>query len=377
MALPSHRPLTGWVISHPVDPSKGAQGWSDSVSMDLIMEELEARATVRELGRNVFSGTISQKNKLWGEYRNFLIQGMSNFRASRTVPNRSAGLLQYYGLLNLAKAELMLTNPGAIVGKRLGHGLSFNPLAARSVAGDQLSVQNGGVFGLLYESRTGRTLPTGTLSVKALLRQIPEVSTQLTTAGIGKTRTEGLFMILAVDATHTWPLMGITAHNTLNRPTLSALTSTFKQVAKPPDYKQWFGLSPRWGMGLRFYEGKVKTPLKATGDPDWPATVATVWAARDVFGSTTHELYDGWLVQSLSSSVLHVMPPSLARYAIAFYTSSLVRYRPSMFDSQHSAHQAVLFDAITRELSLPMLQDSFSGLLGQEQFFTAPGAMRT
>lgn len=357
---------------------KGANGWSDAASMELIMEELEARATVRELGRKVFSGTLSSKNALRGEYRNFVIQGMSNFQASRTVPNRSAGLLQYYALLNLAKAELMLTNSSAVVGKRLGHGLSFNPLASKTVAGDQLTVVAGGVFGLLYESRTGHSLPPGTkLPVKALLMQIPEISTQLRTALKSTTRTGGMFMILAADDTHCWPLIAIHAGVPLNRPTLNTLNSVFHQVDRPDGYKTFFGISPRWGAQLRFFEGKDKVPRLASGEHDWFTAAANVWAARDIFGMTTNELYDGWLVQSMSSSQSVVMPPSLARYAIAFYTSSLVRYRPSMFDSQHAPHLAVLFDAITRETSLPMLQDSFSGLIGREQFFTSQGALRT
>jgi hypothetical protein len=65
------------------------------------------------------------------------------------------------------------------------------------------------------------------------------------------------------------------------------------------------------------------------------------------------------------------MPASLARYALMFYASSLVRYRPAMFDAQLFPEQAYLFDAIARECVLPILVDTLSMFEGKPQLFNS------
>jgi hypothetical protein len=70
------------------------------------------------------------------------------------------------------------------------------------------------------------------------------------------------------------------------------------------------------------------------------------------------------------------MPASLARYTIIFYASSLVRYRPSLFDAQSSPQNAYLFEAIARECALPLLVDSLAGLEGKPQLFYPDDALR-
>jgi hypothetical protein len=70
------------------------------------------------------------------------------------------------------------------------------------------------------------------------------------------------------------------------------------------------------------------------------------------------------------------MPPALARYALAFYASSLVRYRPSMFDTQVSPDQAYLFDSFARESAVPMLLDVLSGLTRTDYQFWAEEEIR-
>lgn len=70
------------------------------------------------------------------------------------------------------------------------------------------------------------------------------------------------------------------------------------------------------------------------------------------------------------------MPPSMARYAVTYYASSLVRYKPSVFDFQLFPEQALLFDAIAIECALPMLKDTFSALEGKVHLFADATTLR-
>jgi hypothetical protein len=63
------------------------------------------------------------------------------------------------------------------------------------------------------------------------------------------------------------------------------------------------------------------------------------------------------------------MPASLARYAIMYYVSSLVRYKPSALDRSLRGTQAWLLDAFTYEAALPLLQNALSAIQGFPQLY--------
>src|SRR5207248_2257086 len=100
------------------------------------------------------------------------------------------------------------------------------------------------------------------------------------------------------------------------------------------------------------------------------------WSAKDVLGLSTISMFDAVFSPSLYKTRMFAMPPALARYLVAYYASSLVRYRPSMFDSQVAPEQAYLFDAISRECAVPMLIDTISALTDTDYFFLPNGALR-
>lgn len=143
MPLPEHRPFNSWIISPIHDRANPPKYWSESASTPLLLENLRRHAEIATVGRQRFPGSLSQKNKLWLEYRNFMRQALSNFQAAMSVPNRSSCLLYYYAMLNFAKAELLTVRPADIQG-RVHHGLSFSPgRHGKSVAGDSLKVCKG------------------------------------------------------------------------------------------------------------------------------------------------------------------------------------------------------------------------------------------
>jgi hypothetical protein len=285
-------------------------------------------------------------------------------------------------MLNFAKAELLEAHPNEVTGK-IYHGLSFDPSAARTVAGDRLVIHNG-VFMLLYEHRTGRTIADGTvLPVKQLLSNIPEIGQQVADAGLGLSRTAGFLHMVASNGQHSWPILAVIGADVTSwgATTRRLFFSVFEEVdsssaAMRSNLRDHFAISRRAWFGLSIYQARDVVPNAASGDVDLEAALEITWRIKDLLGLRTDENVDGYLVPSLYSRELLIMPPSLCRYAISFYASSLVRYRPYMFDAERYPEQAYMFDAIARECALPMLLDTFSGLEKRANFFYAPDAMR-
>lgn len=63
------------------------------------------------------------------------------------------------------------------------------------------------------------------------------------------------------------------------------------------------------------------------------------------------------------------LPASIARYILSYYGSSLVRYKPEVFNNVSKYETSYLFDALARETPTPMLQDALSGLRDSRQVF--------
>jgi hypothetical protein len=96
----------------------------------------------------------------------------------------------------------------------------------------------------------------------------------------------------------------------------------------------------------------------------------------DIYTLSSDTEFDAHMTPYLYKTKKVVMPPSLARYAVTYYASSLVRYRPTAFDADRSPEQAYLFDAVARECAVPMLIDTLGQLEGRPQLFRPRGAMR-
>ncbi len=379
MTLPPHRPYSQWLLEPVHNPALGYGIVSESASVPLILETLSTYAEIANVGRRRYNGTIAQRNAMWRHARNYLQQAMSNFAAAQSVPNRSAALLYYYSMLNFAKVELLGVRAADIVNTRVGHGLSFSPTAAKTVTGDRLKVVDG-LFPMLYEYRTGRSLRKGaTLPISRLLQQVPEIGSQVQAVTGMRSQVTGVLQMLAADATHSWILLAIPAPEVLGGPGTASrrlLDKHFQAVAPPAAWRDHFALSRRYPGAPKFFEAKSKEPLIGEFGSINRKTFHATWSLKDILGLRTHEEVDAWVAPSLYRSKLLPMPPSLARYALTYYASSLVRYKLQMFDARSMPEQAYLFDAIARELALPMLQDVLTAVEGQPTYFYAASSYR-
>ena len=70
------------------------------------------------------------------------------------------------------------------------------------------------------------------------------------------------------------------------------------------------------------------------------------------------------------------IPPSLARYVLMFYLSSLVRYAPTKLDPRRQPDQAWLFDAFAGESHIPLLVNALNGMADDPVLFHPRAAQR-
>ena len=282
-------------------------------------------------------------------------------------------------MLNFAKAELVDTNERDIVNQRIGHGLSFNPVSARTVAGDTLTI-NSGVFPLLYRRRTGHRIPARTrLPVKSLLCLIPEISGQVESSGIADPSFTSVDFLTVMDDKECWIVLRIDPTPFMTKPssTVSLIKRHFHEVQPLQNWREMYAISLRLPRKPpRFYESKATIRLSADGSYTFADVNRLIGPLNDVLYVPGFGDSDAYIAPYLYKSSATVMPPALARYAVTFYASSLVRYRPAAFDANQFPEQAYLFDSIARECAVPMLIDVLTAIEGQQQLFFPQGSLR-
>lgn len=380
--MSTQRPFTSWVLIPP-SPASGSS-FEEPPTLDLIWKWMALPANDPSQGRDLFSGTLAQRNALWREFRNYVRQARAYDDASRGVHGSSAALLLYYSLLNLAKAELLTHSPASILGQPIRHGLLFKRGTGDSIAGDAVEV-TAGVFPLLYEKRTGTPLPLGTrIPVKRLLTQIPEIGWEVGRCQFGPCKVANLLHAAVWDAESVWALIAVARLNTVTENAVSAriFDLAFQPIAHPSDWRGIFAVTKRYiGSGFEIFQSRGVLPRRDPGGLVWSDEYGSVagntWNhLRAIIDFSVDASYDALLCPSLYSSRLLPMPASLARYALMFYVSSLVRYAPSKLDPSTQANQAWLLDSFTHESHIPVLCNSLNGISGLHHFFYERGAFR-
>ena len=392
-----------WQLIPPAPPS-GIEAFTENVSRELIWRELLQLADVAKVGRALFAGTAAQKTKLWDQFGSLIRQAKAYDDAAALVRGPSAALLQYYTALNLAKAEL-LTAPSPL--HAYVHGLKFSSARARSIAQDYLTVDKG-VFPLLYTKRTGVSLRPGTrLSVKRLLASIPEIGWELGLSHFTQPTHTRLLHAAVVGAKEGWAVIAIENPAVILRSPVSrrAFLAAFEQVTPlpaagptgfttarqlptylPGSDRHWtevFATSRRFGYGVQtFFESRWQVPVQAIGTNRYLASVfATICAKTNAtlgpfIDLPSEEGADATLTPSHLGNRMLPMPAGLARYAVMFYLSSLVRYKPTHVDLNLNSAQHWLMSAFADQAGIRMLQSMLSGITGRWHIYYSPGAFR-
>lgn len=380
--MSTQRPFTSWVLIPPF-PASGTN-FQEPPSLDLVWKWMALPANDPSQGRDLFTGTLAHRNALWREFRNYVRQARAYDDASRGVHGSSAALLLYYSLLNLAKAELLTHSPAPILEQPIRHGLLFKRSRGHSIAGDALEV-TAGVFPLLYEKRTGTPLPLGTrIPVKRLLTLVPEIGWEVERCQLGPCKVAYLLHAAVWNAESLWALIAVARRNMVTENAASAriFNLSFEPIDYPPDWRDKFAVTRRYiGGGFEIFQSRDVVPRRdpngLVGPDEYGGVAVNTWdRLRSIIDYSVDASYDALLCPSLYSSRLLPMPASLARYALMFYVSSLVRYAPSKLDPSTQANQAWLLDSFTHESHIPVLCDSLNGISGRHHFFYERGAFR-
>ena len=390
MSTPSvaARPVHQWIVTPPWPPPPlVSYPFSEPMAASNVWLQLDRIRLVQNEGRALFPGPLANQNQLWREASNFVRQARAYWEGAQSTEGSSASLLYYYAFLNLAKAELLITDTAHVDGVRIGHGLSYNPTNAQSISGDSLRVVDG-VFPRLYRKRTGLTLPNGTqLSVTRLMALIPEISLELEQSNLGTPTTEVGYHAIPSDGTSAWVLIAAYGHRFLSDSRHAAtrhIARHFDQfeVDSEPTFSDWrkiFALSTRLATSLKLLQSKATFSLTAPDGSSQPDRQAAALHLRNVAPNLVEESLnfpaDCLFSPGLYKSRLLPMPSSLARYALIFYASSLVRYKPSALDPVRQGEAAWLLDSLTRETPLRLLANAAGGLLGRSLIFE-PNAYR-
>lgn len=367
------RNFSAFFVCPPNSSAGGLTGYSEAASEALIWLVLRQLADVPEQGRALFAKPLSSQNVKWREFHNYARQARAYWDGARRIEGSSAALLYYYVFLNLAKAELLTTDAQAILGQRIHHGLSFNPTRAQTVNGDSLRVMRGGVFPLLYEKRTGIKLPHDTvLPVPRLLSMLHEIGMELAQTGMQSKAVLGYHAVVNDDE-HAWPLIcflerGITKDR--REPMARLLRTNFTEVeftGLPSSWRDTFALSRRlFTANVSVYQSKTTfsyTDSTGTVGRDIGAAARFLrHALHPYVNDPVKEPADFVITPSLHKRTSLPMPQDLARYALMFYVSSLVRYKPSALDPVRAASAAWLLDSFTRETPIYLLSAALGGI---------------
>jgi len=365
------RPYSKFFNTRYQETSKRALVLIDEPAESQLWVRLNHLARTPSKGRPLFPPPLPNQNRLWIEFGNYIRQAAAYWNGARKIDGSSAGLVYYYSLLNLAKAELLIANPGLIYGTKINHGLSFSHTDSKGPRSDRLTVQRG-VFPSLYEHRTGRALPQGTqLSVKSIMGNVPEIGLEFEESGLGSQGTKLGFGAVLADPAQAWNVVYFLGEPIfpakIREPAQRHFLRSFREVDRPSAghaLREMFGLSTRNPNRGTLYE--LKSTFSDQGKPDLMAAERNLATAIKPYGSGPgFYTCDFMLSPSLLKSHALPMPPSLARYALMFYVSSLVRYRPSALDPIRHPEISWLIDLFVTESPLTFLLDAVIQITGQ------------
>ena len=373
MSTGEARPFSSW-LAQTLIRGWPMEAWQEPLDAALIWDEIRSYSDVRERGMQLFSGTRRECRDRWDALNDYARQARAYYEALEITAGTARGLLGYYFALNLAKAELVHSQPQNVINKRIGHGLSFDVGRESTIRGDAIKVTEG-VFPLLYAARTGVQLPVGTkLPVRQLLARVPEIGREYRSAFGEEGATEvGWYRTVGDRSENFWPIILTHAseEELRKRYEFSALDRAFEVVKRPSRWRQPF---PEIGMRfepLTLLQGRVVF----TGTADTPPHYDCVEVARQALGSSLEAPMNGFGDFLMSPSMYKTknfpMSPFLARYALMFYLSSLVRYRPSRLNPAREQLTVWLLEAFARQSPQVLLANGLEGIIQRSVVFNA------
>ncbi len=362
------------ILSYKVSTKRG-QGQVGAKTPWLLIDNY---ATSYDRARTMLPNGRSLTTEYFREFQNYLRQAHVYWDAGLRTHGSAAALPFYYASLNLAKAELLQHFPKQIVGTRIHHGLAFNPSGTASVMTDKIIVKQG-VFSLLVQARTGTKIPLNTeIPVARLLSQVREIGMEMAILGLARPAPARAYTVLAGSETDAWSLLALYGGEKQGEPLRRHLLHSNHEITSSfsEEWRHVFGLSTRarFGPPLLLESNDTHT---LGGAPDWDAADSAL--RKNLMPYLDEPLSNGadaLLRHGLWKSKSDPLTLFLIRYALMFYLSSVVRYKPAALDPTRQGQQAWLMDSFAREVPDNLLCGFLTGLSNRSVRFE-PMSFRT
>jgi hypothetical protein len=368
------RPFTGWVRNS--NPSKKeTQFLFSSIDFDVdLWNILEYYSEVSDVGLAFISSknlsTQLSSNEIFDKFRAFIRQSKANYDAAKVLPYRSSGLLYYYCFLNLAKAFILLRDPDKVMG-RVTHGLSYNPSSVNILFDEEIITTSSGVFSTLYKIETGIDLQImSDINIADILGLCSDILYQYLSGGFGTQKLYPGISCIAADSNSksSWLLWGILEGSDIeNRmPDVhSRVLDVYEKTSIDNNIaNKVFKHYRREWLGYKFYQSRSVVP----------------WEPGDKFKTSVsyHELIDTLYPHysehyfkddfdfdiTLRTDVGNIpMNEMLSIYAVMFYLSSLVRYRPDYLERILSDKASWIISSFVNSCILEFLKQMCSRIV--------------
>lgn len=377
--MESLRPINRYISAPPQDSAHPTDWHFEAPTSEYIWFRLRQLADVPEDGMALFVGTLKERRAKYRYFQAFVRQANVYWDAAQAMRGSAAALPYYYGILQLAKAELLLSVPERVMGVPIKHGLSHKTASGTSIRQDRIRITDG-VFPLLYKHRTGLTCPRSlSPKVMSLLSMVPEIGMEM--RALGPTRTPSVYgyHAVALDDSRAWSMLLFLGDLPAESERLMRRILRGYDEVHITDLRNWretFALSTRVvGRGARLFQAKA-TYTDANGKPDIYGAIPELLAhVGDHFATPVRMHADFALVPTVTKSSAFVIPLPLLRYALMFYLSSLVRYEPVKLDSNLEGAQSFVMDSFVHEVPLGLLAAALDGITGRLAYFD-PSHMR-
>jgi YaaC-like Protein len=386
-ALPDTRPFDAWARLTVGDNKQLLLTTAPDTEHEL-WSALEYYSEVEEVGLDLIQAKGLQSTHTYQEIFNcfqaFVRQAKSYYSSAKTLHYRSSSLLYYYSFLNLVKAYLLLIQPQRIMGQAVYHGLSYNPSTTNTDFQLEIIGVHQGAFPMFYEAQTSSGISTAansSLNIVNLLSYPTEISHQYRLAYYGYRNILSSIASVAIDRPNnqSWIILGIPAEASLNG--FLSLHVNFLQTYQEVeiDINQlalvFVGMSLLELSTFRFFQELTITPTPAI-----TRIISRVVPLQRLINDlspyiSTHYFDDNKdfdLVLPYTDTTRPTPIPiteALAIYAVMFYLSSLVRYRPDYLESLLNTKPAWLIENFVTSAPETFLRIMVSKIIGIDYIF--------
>ncbi len=361
-SLPVARGFSGW-IRLPVSDRRILLFTGLDIEHEL-WSALEYYSEVEDVGLKLIQTKDLQPQSahqdIFKHFQAFVRQAKSYYCSAKALHYRSSSLLYYYSFLNLVKAYLLLQDPKWIMGRTtrsLQHGLSYKTRTRNSDFQLEVIRVCEGIFPKFYEAQTSNPISTATnstLNITSLLSYPTDIAYQYQLVGYGDYKILSSLAVGVIDRTQkqAWTIIGIPAFTTLND--FLSLHMNFLDTYQEVNINKNL-LVPVFGIGVpelsyyRFFQDITTIPLISDDIVPTPVLIQKIFNTLNPYISVHYndDNRDFDLVLPYNDTTNPTSVPmneALAIYAVMFYLSSLVRYRPNYLESLLNQKSAWLIE---------------------------------